>query len=75
MNQSPIPFPKVNNLELGENYLSDRGIEYLFETKLPMITQLADRLAKRLPDLRLTGEPVYKGQLHVHGLASLPVAW
>jgi len=32
-------------------------------------------LARRLPGLKLTGEPVYKGQLHVHGLASLPVAW
>ena len=32
-------------------------------------------LAQRLPGLRLAGDPVYKGQLHVHGLASLPVAW
>ena len=32
-------------------------------------------LAQRLPELRLAGDPVYKGQLHVHGLASLPVAW
>ena len=32
-------------------------------------------LATKLPGLRLTSEPVYKGQLHVHGLASLPVAW
>ena len=32
-------------------------------------------LATQLPGLRLAGEPAYKGQLHVHGLASLPVAW
>lgn len=32
-------------------------------------------LARELPGLHLTGEPVYKGQLHIHGLASLPVAW
>jgi cytochrome P450 len=32
-------------------------------------------LAQRLPTLRLAGEPVYKGQLHVHGLSSLPVNW
>jgi len=32
-------------------------------------------LAERLPHLALAGEPVYKGQLHVHGLSSLPVRW
>jgi cytochrome P450 len=32
-------------------------------------------LSQRLPSLRLAGEPVYKPQLHVHGLRSLPVAW
>jgi cytochrome P450 len=32
-------------------------------------------IGQRLPGLKLAGEPVYKGQLHVHGLASLPVRW
>jgi len=32
-------------------------------------------LSQRIPGLRLTGDPVYKPQLHVHGLHSLPVAW
>ncbi len=32
-------------------------------------------LARRHPKLQLAGEPIYKGQLHVHGLASLPVRW
>lgn len=32
-------------------------------------------VAARLPNLHLVDEPVYKGQLHLHGLASLRVAW
>ncbi len=33
-------------------------------------------LVTRLPGLKLeTDEPVYKEQLHLHGLASLPVSW
>ena len=33
-------------------------------------------LVQRLPELHLaTDELVYKDQLHLHGLARLPVAW
>lgn len=40
------------------------------------IQQAILALAERLPTLRLeVDEPAYKPQLHLHGLASLPVSW
>jgi len=40
------------------------------------IQHAIETLFRRLPGLRLgDGEVVYKPQLHLHGLAQLPVAW
>ena len=54
------------------------GAHYCLGSQLARleIQQAMGALARRLPNLRLdVDEPVYKTQLHLHGLASLPVSW
>ena len=80
-NRDPARYVDPDRLDLGRDDIDHHsfgmGAHFCLGSSLARLElrHAFAALAQRLPTLRLTGEPVYKGQLHVHGLASLPVAW
>jgi len=82
INRDPARYPDPDRLDLSrkdvEHYSFGMGAHYCLGAKLARleIQQAMGTLARRLPSLRLeTDEPEYKTQLHLHGLACLPVSW
>jgi cytochrome P450 len=82
INRDPARYPEPDRLDLRrenvEHYSFGMGSHYCLGARLARleIEQAMSTLARRLPGLRLeTDEPEYKTQLHLHGLASLPVSW
>ena len=82
INRDPARYPDPDRLDLtrGEvdHYSFGMGAHYCLGARLARleIQHAIGSLARRLPGLRLENdEPEYKTQLHLHGLASLPVSW
>ena len=82
INRDPERYPEPDRLDLArpdiDHYSFGMGAHYCLGAQLARLEiQLAmGALARRFPGLRLeTSEPEYKTQLHLHGLASLPVSW
>lgn len=82
INRDPARFPDPDRLDLRrpdpDHYSFGMGANYCLGAQLARLEiQLSlGTLARRLPGLRLEVErPEYKPQLHLHGLASLPVSW
>lgn len=82
INRDPARYPDPDRLDLSRedvgHYSFGMGANYCLGAKLARveIQHAMQSLARRLPGLRLeTEDPEYKTQLHLHGLASLPVRW
>lgn len=82
INRDPARFPDPDRLDLSrkdvDHHSFGMGANFCLGARLARLEiEIAmGALARRLPALRLeTDAPVYKPQLHLHGLASLPVSW
>ncbi|HPG26445.1 MAG TPA: cytochrome P450, partial [Myxococcota bacterium] len=82
INRDPEHFADPDRLDLGrtnlDHYSFGMGANYCLGANLARleIQHSIETLFRRIPGLRLgEGEIVYKPQLHLHGLARLPVAW
>ncbi len=82
INRDPAHFPDPDRLDIRrdrlDHYSFGMGANYCLGASLARleIQHSIETLFRRLPTLRIgDGEIVYKPQLHLHGLARLPVAW
>lgn len=82
VNRDPERYADPDRLDLERSHIDHHsfgmGAHYCLGAALARleIQQAVATLARRLPGLRLASdELVYKPQLHLHGLATLPVAW
>jgi pimeloyl-[acyl-carrier protein] synthase len=81
VNRDPNRYPDPDQLDLErgtvDHHSFGMGAHFCLGASLARLElrHAFTALATRLPGLQLAGEPVYKGQLHVHGLSSLPVSW
>ena len=81
-NRDPTRFPQPDRLDLEredvEHHSFGLGAHFCLGASLARIEIQEGilALAERAPGLRVeVEEPVYKAQLHVHGLESLAVSW
>jgi cytochrome P450 len=82
INRDPARYPEPDRLDLSrpdiDHYSFGMGSHYCLGASLARLeTQHAiGTLVRRLPGLHLATEVLdFKPQLHLHGLATLPVAW
>jgi len=82
INRDPDHYADPDRLDLRrsgiDHYSFGMGAHYCLGASLARLElqHAIGTLTRRLPGLRLaTDEPVYKTQLHLHGLVSLPVSW
>lgn len=82
INRDPAHFPDPHRLDFGrrekDHFSFGMGPNFCLGASLARleIQHAVSTLIRRLPGLRLEGEPIeYKPQLHLHGLARLRVEW
>ena len=82
INRDPDRYPEPDRLDLSRPEIDHQsfgmGSHFCLGASLARleIQHAIGTLARRLPGLRLaTDEPEYKPNLHLHGLATLPVSW
>lgn len=82
VNRDPARYADSDRLDIEcsdiDHHSFGMGAHYCLGAALARleVEQSIRALAQRLPNLRLaTDRLVYKPQLHLHGLATLPVAW